>query len=174
MMMFNELSFEINDDLMVVQDEELSATSNEEAYMVFAEWKADDDVDEIMQIDEQIGSNLLDDAIFGSAVDTCLSPTGPMEELVYMNVGQEKFHLPSLDGPFPSVYKLNPKPSADLGLEDRLKNLAELMKRSQETRRSLTLSTPRTNMYARSSNVSGVLSSVEKSSSQLQQLVSDI
>jgi hypothetical protein len=171
MMMFNELTFEINDDLMVVQDEELSATSNEEANIVFAEWKADDDLDEIMQIDEQIGSNLLDDSIFGSTDDHCLSPTGPIEELVFMNVGQEKFHLPSLNGLFPSVYQLAPKPSGGTALEERLKNLAELMKRSQESRMSLTLKTPKTNKYARSSNVSGVLSSVEQSSIQLQQLV---
>jgi hypothetical protein len=174
MMMFNESTFEINDDLMVVQDEELSATSNEEANIVFAEWKADDDVDEIMQIDEQIGSNLLDDSIFGSTEDPCLSPTGPMEELIFMNVGQEKFNLPPLNRPFPSVYQLAPKPSAGLALEERLKNLAELMKRSQETRRSLTWTTPKTNKYARSSNLNGVLSSVEQSSSQLQQLVKAI
>ena len=176
-MMFNELTFEINDDLMELQDEELSEISNEEANMVFAEWKSDDDdglADEIMQIDEQIGSNLLDDSIFGTVDQPCVSPTGPIEEYVFRTVEQGKIHIPSLDGPFPSVYQHAPKPSTNMDLEDRLKKLAELMKRSQETRKSLTLTTPNTHHYARYSNVSGVLSSVEESSTRLQQLVQAI
>ena len=39
-----------DDDLMVEQDEELSAISNEEASKVFEEWKTDE-LDEIMDID---------------------------------------------------------------------------------------------------------------------------
>ncbi|CAB9530447.1 expressed unknown protein [Seminavis robusta] len=172
MMFTNDFPFEINDELMVVQDEELSATSNEEANMVFAQWKADDDMDEIMQLDEQIGSNLLDDSIFGGG-DPCLSPTGPVEELVFMDQeNQEKFLLPSLDGPTQGI---NPKLSSDDPLQERyqahIRKLAESMKRSQETRRSLTLKTPNTNQYSRSSNVHGVLNSIEQSSRQLQQQV---
>ena len=170
----------INDDLM--QDEELSATSNEEANKVFAEWNADDDLNEIMEIDEQIGSNLLDDAIFCD--EPCLSPTGPLEELVYMNVGEEqdKFFVPNLDD-CPKNTKTAPttklEPKNSTATQDKVnsaqdpfaahfKKLTESMRRSQETRGSLTLKTPTTKKYERTSTVNGVLTSVEKSSMQLQ------
>ena len=170
-----------DDDLMVVQDEELSATSNEEANMVFAQWKSDDDdidgfVNEIMEIDEQIGSNLLDDVIFSD--DPCLSPTGPLDELAFMCMEQndhEKFFVPSLDDSSANSVSSSDNSednSENEELKDQylatLKKLAESMKRSQETRRSLTLKTPKTKKYERLSEVDGVLSSVEKSSRQLQ------
>ena len=166
----------MNEDYMVVQDEELSATSNEEANKVFAEWKADDDLEGLMEIDEQIGSNLLDGALFDH--EPCLSPTGPMEEMQFMNIemimdSDEKFLLPDLENTAPT--SLEPKPAFhNKGLEAEyqasLQKLAESMRRSQETRRSLTLKTPKTKKYARSKDVSGVLNSVEQSSRQLQQL----
>lgn len=161
----------MNDDLMQ-DDEELSATSNEEANKVFAEWKADD---EIMQIDEQIGSTLLDDAIFCD--EPCLSPTGPLEELVYTTMeeeDQDRFFVPMLDDVGTkenTTRKLEPKKLSSASQDPfsaHLTKLAESMKRSQETRKSLTLETPKTKKYDRTSAVNGVLTSVEKSSLQLQ------
>lgn len=168
----------MTEDYMVVQDEELSATSNEEANKVFAQWKADDDIEGLMEIDEEIGSNLLDDSLFDHG--PCLSPTGPMEEMQFMNIemlmesqSDEKFLLPNLDKA--SSSQLQPRSTfQNNNMEDTyqttLQKLAESMRRSQETRSSLTLKTPKTKKYSRSKDVTGVLSSVEKSARQLQQL----
>ena len=52
--------------------------------------------------------------------------------------------------------------------QEILKKLEASMKRSQETRKSLTMKTPKTEEYNRSSSVTGVLSSIETSSKQLQ------
>jgi hypothetical protein len=49
-----------------------------------------------------------------------------------------------------------------------LSKLAESMKRSQETRKSLQMKTPKTTNYQRSNSVTGVISSIEMSSQQLQ------
>ena len=59
-----------------------------------------------------------------------------------------------------------------LPLEQRyqatLEKLAESMKKSQETRKSLRMQTPETAEYTRWNSVSGTLSSIEKSTQQLQ------
>ena len=52
--------------------------------------------------------------------------------------------------------------------QEVLKKLTESMKRSQETRKSLTMKTPKTEKYDRTTSVTGVLSSIENSSRQLQ------
>mmetsp|Transcript_24220 Transcript_24220/g.42573 ORF Transcript_24220/g.42573 Transcript_24220/m.42573 type:complete len:241 (-) Transcript_24220:352-1074(-) len=56
----------------------------------------------------------------------------------------------------------------DEQIQQVLKKLAESMKRSQETRKSLTMKTPKTEQYVRNQSVTGVLSSIESSSRQLQ------
>lgn len=100
----------------MLSDEELSASSHEEASKVFEEWQTDvndSDID-IMEVDEQIGSNLLDDEIFH---DPCLSPTGPLEELVYMNLDDEdidRFSLSLLCG-------ANDQQTSSLSFEERYK-----------------------------------------------------
>ena len=162
----------MNDDLMAVQDEELSATSNEEANKVFKQWKADED---IMVVDDLIGSNLLDESVFDAP---CLSPTGPLEEIVYMNIDeqdQDIFLVPSLnsdDEENSSASKeevlLDSNKELEKQYRETLKKLAESMKRTQETRKSLKIKTPKTKKYYRSSKVTGVLSSIEKSTKQLQ------
>jgi hypothetical protein len=247
--------------ILAITDEELSATSHEEACKVFEQWQSDEDdaarnveghedIDadlDIMEVDEQIGSNLLGDDIFH---DPCVSPTGPLEELVYMNLGEgaiDRFSLSLLstedavtvglgcssalisstsslqdqdhemedhatsssknkkkksgslfdtksnsrnttdsssininknkgNGVLNSVNKnesdhAHPKTSS-LPFEERyqatLQKLAESMKRSQETRKSLQMKTPKTEEYSRHSSVKCVLSSIEKSTQQLQ------
>lgn len=157
-----------------MNDEELSATSREEACKVYEQWQADEEQDQdladIMEVDEQIGSNLLGEDIFGGP---CLSPTGPLEELVYMNMedDDERFFVPALsDDPgcsdenhgYPTVVVFDEQYQATL------KKLQEYMKRSQETRKSLKMKTSKTQEYSRTKSVSGVLSSIEMSSQQLQ------
>jgi len=151
----------------MMQDEELSATSHEEASKVFEQWQTDDDQDQdldIMEVDEQLGSNLLGDDIFH---DPCMSPTGPLEELVFMSLDEEdvgRFSLSLLSDeaadttsslPFEERYKVT------------LEKLAESMKRSQETRKSLSMKTKKTEEYSRTTSVSGVLNMIEKSSQEL-------
>lgn len=165
-----ELTFpaEWDQDADILNDEELSATSNEEASKVLEQWQADQDEDlEIMEVDEQIGSNLLGEDIFGA---TCASPTGPLEELVLMNLDDDddRFLAPLLDdvGPL-SSNGLTSLPF-DARYEATLRKLEESMRRSQETRKSLMMKTSKTEKYERNQSVSGVLSSIEVSSRQLQ------
>jgi hypothetical protein len=156
---------EWDQDTDMMNDEELSATSNEEANKVLEQWQADQDAElEIMEIDEVLGSNLLGDDIFGAS---CASPTGPLEELVLMTIedDDERFFAPILDD-------LGSDEPSNLPFEARyaatLKKLQESMLRSQETRKSLTMKTTKTEKYERTSSVCGVISSIESSSRQLQ------
>jgi hypothetical protein len=219
-----------HDTDMVVDDiEGLSDTSNQEVSKVLEQWQSDheDDNDDacvsnsddnstssddecvdfdIMEIDEQIGSNLLGDDVFGGPC--CSSPTGPLEELVLMSVDdEERFFAPLLDdddgdvnqelleasvvltaddivaslvtsttptfsyedGDKKNSTTTTPSPFLfDERYRETLKKLEESMKRSQETRRSLTMKTPKTEQYGRSKSVSGVLTSIENSSRQIQ------
>ena len=163
-----------NDQEMM--DEEHSAVSSEEASKVFEQWQTDDNDEEmdIMDVDEQIGSNLLGDELFP---DPCASPTGPLEELSYLTFDDEevdKFSLSLLNftsadddtndqdsKPFEERYK------------ESLKKLAESMKRSQETRKSLVMKTDKTEEYMRRASVAGVIRSIEKSSTQLKAYLSN-
>jgi hypothetical protein len=165
-----------------LNDEELSATSREEACKVFEQWQSDHEQEEqdldIMEVDEQIGSNLLGEDIFGSP---CLSPTGPLEELVYMNIEEEdeRFFAPlDLSDELRSSTGSGSDASRSHPFDERyqasLKKLQESMKRSQETRKSLTMKTPKTEEYPRTKSVSGVLSSIEMSSHQLQNYLQTI
>jgi hypothetical protein len=97
-----------------------------------------------MEVDEQMGSNLLGDDIFH---DACMSPTSPLEELVFMSLDEEdvgRFSLTLLSDeaadttsslPFEEPYKVT------------LEKLAESMKRSQDTRKCLTMKTPKTDLF---------------------------
>jgi hypothetical protein len=158
-------------DIVMISDEELSATSHEEASKVFSQWQVDDQAQamDIMEVDEQIGSNLLED-IF---IDPCDSPTGPLDEMVCLSLGEQDIDRFSL-----SLFidedddASNSKSISSLPFDQRykatLQKLAESMKRSQETRKSLQMQTPKTAGYSRRKSVSGVLQSIEKSSKELQ------
>lgn len=151
-----------------MMDEELSASSSEEANKVFEQWKTDEhdqEMQDLMEVDEQIGSDLLGPDLFQ---DPTLSPTGPIEELVTMSVGEEELEKFS-------IYLLNDKesdPTSSLPFEERykatLQKLAKTMKASQETRKSLKMKSSKTESYPRSNSICGVLTSIEKSSQQLQ------
>jgi hypothetical protein len=166
------LSTTWDQDIVMISDEEISATSHEEASKVFEQWQTDDqdqDMD-IMEVDDQIGSNLLGDDIFP---DPCVSPTGPLDELVYMNIVDQdidRFSLSLLNED--EVATETDDKTSSLPFEERYKStlqkLTESMKRSQETRKSLQMQTPKTIGYSRRNSVSGVLKSIEKSTKQLQ------
>ena len=172
--------FEEEEDTVMMIDEDFASTSSyEEANIMFEHWQNTDFDDlDVMEVDEQIGSNLLfsEDEIFVS--DPCVSPTGPLEELTMLKFDEEdldRFSLAFLDftdeSP-PSTIDEVVNDTIQVPFEERYKmtmtKLAESMKRSQETRKSLQMRTPKTKNYQRSNSVTGVISSIEMSSQQLQ------
>jgi hypothetical protein len=166
------LPTEWSHDTEMMSDDEFSVTAHEEAGKVFEQWQTDnpDDLD-IMEVDEQLETNLLDDDIFH---DPCVSPTCPLEELVMMSFDDEDLDRFSLS--FLEVYQNEATSSSpfDERYKATLSKLAESMQRSQETRKSLQMNTPKTKDYTRTKSVSGVLSSIEKSSQQLQVYLKNI
>lgn len=171
--------FEEEDTVMMIDEDFASTSSYEEANIMFEHWQNTDFDDlDVMEVDEQIGSNLLfsEDEIFVS--DPCVSPTGPLEELTMLKFDEEdldRFSLAFLDftdeSP-PSTIDEVVNDTIQVPFEERYKmtmtKLAESMKRSQETRKSLQMRTPKTKDYQRSNSVTGVISSIEMSSQQLQ------
>ena len=67
-------AWEHDTDIDLMNDEELSASSNEEASKAFDQWQSGSE----MHVDEQLGAKLLSDDLFN---DPCMSPTGPLENL---------------------------------------------------------------------------------------------
>jgi len=174
-----ELSFptEWEEAPAMMMDEELSsdASNSEEDSKVLGQWETTTeeqypDFAEIMEVDAQIGSNLLGDDIF---YDSCVSPTSPMEELTFMSLDEDDVDRFSL-----SLFSCDADTTSSLPFEERykatLQKLAESMKRSQETRKSLKMKTDKTEEYPRNSSVSGVLMSIENSTQQLQGYLKDV
>lgn len=135
-----------NDVDVVMQDEELSASSHEEATKVLEQWQTEEDEERrIMELDEQLGSNLLNDTIFGDATNYCDSPVGPIEELalIYMDDTEAaQIFIPREDS-LSSGSSVGSS-SVDLSEEykESLRKLSESMNRSRETRMSLTMKSP--------------------------------
>ena len=151
------LPSEWDHDTEMLNEEELSATSHEEASKVLELWQTDKDQDlDIMEVDEQIGSKLLDDDIFGSP---CMSPTGPMEEVHMVTPDRHYSHYPQYPPHKPTYL--------DERYRSTLLKLQESMRRSQDTRKALVVKTSKTEKYARRKSVHGVLSNIEKSSRQV-------
>lgn len=159
----------------LINDEELSAVSTEVS-QVLEQWQQPD-LDVMMQVDDQLNpANFSDTEIFH---DPCFSPTCPVEELESaMDIDQafDNFSLAHFDAE-QEEQQADTKASStsSVDFEDRYKEmllkLSESMKRSQQTRMSLKMKTPKTKNYERRKSVSGVLSSIEKSTQQLQQLI---
>lgn len=154
----NELTIDAEWDNMcdVITTEELPSSSKE-VCKVLEEWTSDEEsVDmDIMEVDEQIGTNFLCDDLFGG----CPSPVSPQEELLCMNVDDmhcDKFlTLPSDD-------------KTSVQQREAFLKLAESMKRSQETRLALSMkSSKATDEYARRKSISAVLASIEQSGNQI-------
>lgn len=149
---------------------------------VLEEWTSDeeslvDDVDmEIMEVDEQIGSNFLSEDIF---FGHCASPVSPQEEFS-MNMGNmmdnDKFCLepPILTQELPAPVVIDDR------YREAFAKLAESMKKSQETRACLSI-TPtvannnatKASLDSRRKTISQVLESIEKSSEQLRTYFGD-
>jgi hypothetical protein len=175
--------WEEEDTVMMADEDFSSASSYEEANIVFEQWQSDlDDFEVAMEVDEpNIESNLIfQDDIF---VDQCISPNGPLEELAMVKFEEEdldRFSLTFLDDIVANETNttLDDAPSTPVPFEERYKmtlsKLAESMKRSQETRKSLQMKTPKTKNYQRSNSVTGVISSIELSSQQLQHYLKSI
>lgn len=143
-------------DIMTAE-EELPSSSSKEVCKVLEEWTSDEEsVDmDIMEVDEQIGTNFLCDDLFGG----CPSPVSPQEELLCMTVDDmhcDKFlTLPSDD-------------KTSVQQREAFLKLAESMKRSQETRLALSMkSSKATDEYARRKSISAVLASIEQSGNQI-------
>jgi hypothetical protein len=147
---------------IVSTDEELPS-STKEVCKVLEEWTSDDEsVDmDIMEVDEEIGSNFLCDDLFGGV--TCSSPVSPREELMSVDCFSQMFLTCPGDDDNNSVS------SADSRYNEAFFNLAESMRRSQETRMALTMKTTEGNdEYKRRNSLTAVLASIEASGKQLQ------
>jgi hypothetical protein len=164
----------------------------------------------LMEVDEAIGSNFLNEEVFGGGACTavgpipaaaagdpfCPSPMGPLDEFHGASFGayyygyyddDERSLAPFLDEDgqdavvmaLDSVLEDETMTSAEPNVDPEqyrklLEKLVESMKKSEETRKSLTMKTPKTEKYSRSKTVSGVLTSIEKSSRQLQNYLKSV
>jgi hypothetical protein len=103
-----------------------------------------------------------------------VSPTGPAEELDCVTdlndlLSHDRFLVPhlSLDDDVFFGTSVSSLPF-EKRFEATAKNLAESIRRSQESRKSLMLEIPEMSKYERNHSLSGVLKSVEKSTYQLE------
>lgn len=163
----------------LINDEEFSAASTEVS-MVYEQFQTEDDrlrhdsLDPtLMEVDEQLGSSLFGDDIFH---DPCFPPSGPLEDLESISfVPDDRFSLSLLEDDDDSPSTNQPSLQENAQFEERYKamldRLAESMRRSQETRKSLTIDTAKTKDYERRKSLSGVLSSVEQSTNAIQELL---
>lgn len=164
---------------------------------------SDDDEIALMEIDEQIGSNFLRDDVFGGGCNggtgTCDDDVAAFDNFNFPSAGSadddDVFFPPLVEFQFggsdiedaflqvtpPSTSTLTTPPPGppsplieDARYQEVLKKLEASMKRSRETRKSLTMKTDKTFKYNRTESVSGVLSSIERSSRQLQTILKSV
>mmetsp|Transcript_4350 Transcript_4350/g.12510 ORF Transcript_4350/g.12510 Transcript_4350/m.12510 type:complete len:273 (-) Transcript_4350:5161-5979(-) len=167
----------------------------------------DEDLASLMEVDEQIGENLLGDEVFGggcmsdgalgcslSAVSleypTLMNSFSALHMVDDMSEEDRRFLAPLLEDSSTTAMDYDagyivtddesfqhqkfssssqPSPITDHErYQEIMRKLEDSMKRSQETRRSLRMKTPKTKKYKRRKSVMGVLSSIENSSRQLQ------
>ena len=151
----------------------------------------------LMEVDEEIGSNFLNEDVFGGGAAACAAvvqqqhhvhvlpePYGVMNHFhgYHDPDGDDERSLAPLldedrqDAVVMALDEMSTETtttSTTIAVDDPeqyqklLEKLVESMKRSEETRKSLTMKTPKTEKYGRSKTVSGDLSSIEKSSKQL-------
>lgn len=159
----------------------------------------DTDLASLMEIDEQIGENLLVNEVFGGVSGGehlhlgCYLPNGTIEDsnlsvtmnsLAALDVVEDlseedrRFLAPLLEDTSTTTMDYDAgyiatdtAPSPIMNQEryqEIIKKLEASMKRSQESRKSLYMKTPKMKEYTRKGSVTGVLSSIESSSRQLQ------
>jgi hypothetical protein len=129
------------------------------------EWLSDNedsDLNIMDFLDEQIGSNFFADSIFYDE-----PPHAQLDSMDFDLESDDYFMRPG------SPVSSQNFPFADNTYREAFKNLAESMKRSQETRASLKLNPPvkqaTQHWEERKNSISTVLTSTEKSSRQIQQ-----
>ncbi|KAL3912252.1 MAG: hypothetical protein SGILL_006954 [Bacillariaceae sp.] len=124
---------------------------------------------DILMVDKELGSRLLDADLFGGA--PCESPIGPIEELLHV-VEFSKEDQKVLLSPFFDDDEGSQVSTESLPFEERykatLKKLALTMKRSQETRKSLTMKTSEMKKYERIATVKNILQTVKDSADKVQ------
>jgi hypothetical protein len=141
------------------------------------------EMDDILEIDRQIGARFLDIDLFGEA--PCESPLGPVEELFQFERedNHQQFLVPFLPDDFMTDEEedsdnLEVGQTVGVSFEERykatLQKLAFSMKKSQETRKSLTMHTTKTEKYDRLTTVKKIISSVATSSDQVQNYVTSL
>jgi len=144
------------------------------------------DLASLMEVDEQIGENLLGDEVFGGVGGEhlhlgCSLPN--IEDTTHMysfaaDLSEEdrRFLAPLLEDTsttmmdYDAGYVVTDAPSPIMNQEryqEIIKKLEASMKRSQESRKSLYMKTPKMKEYTRKGSVTGVLSSIESSSRQI-------
>lgn len=166
----------------------------------------------LMELDKEIGNNLLGDEVFGVPSGGeqlhlgCSLPTPTFEESTFVDFSVTMNPLSALnesmsdddrlfleplledsttttmdyDAGFVTTNEACPSsssPSPILNQEryqEIFKKLEASMKRSQETRKSLLMKTSKTKKYTRRDSVTGVLSSIESSSRQLQSFMQTV
>jgi hypothetical protein len=182
-----QVVFAEDEDFVVGQwnlslEEEKRADSDDEDRM---------STDDLLEIDRQIGSRFLDAELFGAESGPyCESPIGPVEELLIQFDKNEhhQFLAPFLmsesvveDADAMMMDDEEEEDELDtvgLSFEERykvtLQKLAFSMKKSQETRKSLTMKTTKTEQYDRLASVKKILTSVATSSDQVQSYVTSI
>jgi hypothetical protein len=156
----SELTIDAEWDNMcdIVESSEDFPSSSKEVCKVLEEWTSDDEsVDmDIMEVDEEIGSNFLCDDLFGEVA--CSSPTSSQDEFMAVDNFSEMFM--ASDGDDKRV---------DPMCREAFLKLQESMRRSQETRMALTIKTIQaSDDYARRPSISAVLASIEASYKQIQ------
>lgn len=157
----------------IMDDEEILPSSSSKAVnKVLEEWTTDeesicdnDDYDmEIMEVDEQIGSDFLSDEIFGH----CASPV-TSQSVFSMNIdGMDNLTIlsPPLTSELPAHQEQSP--FIDASFRVAYMKLAKSMKRTQESRSCLNLKTDKaTAEYERRPSINDIISSIEQSSEQL-------
>jgi len=173
-----------------------------------------DDIASLMEVDEQIGENLLGDEVFGGPCGglegeylhlVCSFSAGSIEDSTFsatmsslsalnvvgdMSEEDRRFLAPLLEDTSTSLMDYDagfvltgeeipnlpsPAPIIDQArYQEIMKKLEASMKRSQETRKSLIMKTCKTEEYNRTSSVTGVLSSIESSTKQLQEYLQNV
>lgn len=156
------------------------------------------DLASLMEVDEQIGENLLGDEVFGGVPGGyhlhlgCSLPNGNIEDSTFsvtmnsfasldvvddLSEEDRRFLAPLLEDSsttttdYDAGYVVTDAPSPVMNQEryqEIIKKLEASMKRSQESRKSLYMKTPKMKEYTRKGSVTGVLSSIESSSRQIQ------
>eukprot|EP00542_Grammatophora_oceanica_P011621 CAMPEP_0194044150 /NCGR_PEP_ID=MMETSP0009_2-20130614/15660_1 /TAXON_ID=210454 /ORGANISM="Grammatophora oceanica, Strain CCMP 410" /LENGTH=172 /DNA_ID=CAMNT_0038688583 /DNA_START=87 /DNA_END=605 /DNA_ORIENTATION=- len=157
----NMLSIDASEWDSMAMDSTLTAplkNASDSIKTVYDEWTSDDDMsahNDIMEVDEQIGSNFLSDDIFGH----CASPVSAQEEFTLSLEGlQDKSFLApplTLDSNEPRRFPSNQHKAA-------YQKLAAMMAKSQETRRALKMNT-----NSSRPSIGHVVTKIEASSQQL-------